>query len=115
MSAQIVIAKDKPIARFIPALLRVEGRSKAGAAQNLEITGILDHLGADTTREDGNGVIQHAIGIKDFAVGSAAGEPLVVVIGIHVSGQQELAHVVDTARALGALFGSRQSWQQHCR
>src|SRR5437899_11381958 len=111
MSAQIVIAKDEPIARFIPALLGVEGRAEAWAAQNLEITGILDHLGADTTREDGNGVIQHAIGIKDFAVGSAAGEALVVVIGIPVGGEQELAHVVDTAGALGALFGSRQCRQ----
>jgi len=47
-----------------------------------------------------------------MAVGSAAREPLVAVVGIHVDGEEELAGVAHAAGALGAFLGAGQRGEQ---
>ena len=113
MPAEVVVADDVAIARLIPTLLRVERRAEAGTAQHLVTARILDHLRADVAREHRDRIIQHPVGRA--AVGGAARDALVAVVGIHVNGKEKLAYVADAFGPLGALLGARQRRQQQGR
>src|ERR1043166_5628045 len=91
--AKIVITKDEAIASFIPSFLSIKGRTEARAPKHLVIAGILDHLGTNRARKHGNRVVKDAFLIEQFAIGIAARQALIVIVGIHVRSQKELADV----------------------
>src|SRR5881296_1144188 len=111
MAAVVVVAHDEAILLLLERAVRLfldEVIPVARAMGDALVTAVLDNGVARGGTEHGQVVV---IGL----IRRAARNPLVVVVPIHVDGQNELAHAALAGRAAGALLAPRQGRQQQGR